>query len=131
MKKILGLLLVATGLLAGCATVDFQPYEGKTSVYEGTGGSKLVVDGIEFWSNGSPPRKFQVIGSVTSEIGSGYGDESLILSSVAAEVKAKGGNSAIQLTNNSSFSGMLRVSPSYFMAAGVKRMEFSVVKYVQ
>ena len=56
--------------LAGCATIDFQPYEGKNNLYEGTGGTKVIVDGIEFWANGSPPHKYSVIGMIASEIGS-------------------------------------------------------------
>ena len=127
----MALALFVSVISMGCATVDYQPYEGKTTVYEGTGGNKLTVDGIEFWSNGTPPRKFEVIGSVTSEVGSGYGDEGIIRSAVATEVKSKGGNAAIQLTNNNSYTGMIKATPSFYMATGVKRMEFSVVKYVQ
>jgi len=58
-------------ILVGCATVVFQPYEGKSNLYEGDGGTKVVVDGIDFWANGSPPRKYSIIGMVVSEIGSG------------------------------------------------------------
>ncbi|AEV27729.1 hypothetical protein Dsui_3399 [Azospira oryzae PS] len=74
-------------LLSGCATVDFQPYEGKNNSYEGNGGTKVVVDGIDFWANGTPPRKYTIIGMVVSEVGSGVGDESLIRNAVASEVK--------------------------------------------
>jgi hypothetical protein len=34
-------------------------------VREGTGGEKKTVDGIDFWANGAPPRKFQIIGFIT------------------------------------------------------------------
>lgn len=116
-------------VLAGCATVDFQPYEGKNNRYEGNGGTKVVVDGVEFWANGSPPRKFIIIGMVESEIGSGVGDEALIRSAVASEVKKRGGSAAIQINNNSSFAGVIRTAPGYYMAANVRRMKFAVVKY--
>jgi hypothetical protein len=118
-------------ILAGCATVDFQPYEGKNNLYEGEGGTKVVVDGIEFWANGSPPRKYSIIGMVVSEIGSGYGDEALIRSAVASEVKKKGGDAAVQVNNNSAFAGIIRTALGFYMAAGVRRMQFAVVKYVQ
>lgn len=117
--------------LAGCATVDFQPYEGKNNLHEGEGGTKVVVDGIDFWANGSPPRKYSIIGMVVSEIGSGVGDEAIIWSSVAGEVKKQGGDAAIQVNNNSSFAGVVRTSPGFYMAAGVRRMQFAVVKYVK
>ena len=117
--------------LVGCATVDFQPYEGKNNLYEGEGGTKVVVDGIEFWANGSPPRKFSIIGMVVSEIGSGVGDEAMIRSSVAGEVKEQGGDAAVQVNNNNSFAGVIRTAPGFYMAAGVRRMQFAVVRYVK
>ena len=129
MRFAIALILAFT--LAGCATVDFQPYEGKNNLYEGEGGTKVVVDGIEFWANGSPPRKYSIIGMVVSEIGSGVGDEAIIRSSVAGEVKKQGGDAAVQVNNNNSFAGVIRTAPGFYMAAGVKRMQFAVVKYVK
>lgn len=123
--------LVLWVVLAGCATVDYQPYEGKSNLYEGEGGTRVAVDGIDFWANGTPPRKYSIVGYVVSEIGSGYGDEALIRSAVAAEVKKQGGHAAIQVNNNASFAGIVRTAPNFFMATGVRRMQFAVVKYVQ
>jgi len=116
-------------LLAACATVDYQPYEGRNNLYAGDGGTKLIVDGIEFWANGAPPRKYAILGVVTSEVGSGYGDESIIRSTVVRTVKERGGDAAIQITNNSSFAGVIQTAPGLYMAAGVRRMQFAVVKY--
>ncbi len=117
-------------LLSGCATVDFQPYEGKNNSYEGNGGTKVVVDGIDFWANGTPPRKYTIIGMVVSEVGSGVGDESLIRTAVASEVKKQQGNAAIQVNNNSSFSGVIRTAPNLYVATGVRSMQFAVVRYL-
>jgi len=63
------MLLLAVLIITGCATSDYQPYEGRNNVHEGVGGTKRVVNGVEFWANGSPPRKFAILGVVTSEIG--------------------------------------------------------------
>ena len=127
--RLLILSLISALALVGCATVDYQSYEGAKPL-TGTGGSKVVVDGIDFWANGSPPRKFIVIGIASGEVGSGFGDESIIRSAIASEVKKQGGNAAIQMTNNTSFSGMFSPTPQLLMAAGVKKMQFSVIKYV-
>ena len=129
MRFIISIMLAFT--LAGCATVDFQPYEGKNNLYEGEGGTKVVVDGIDFWANGSPPRKYSIIGMVVSEIGSGVGDEAIIRSSVAGEVKKQGGDAAVQVNNNSSFAGVIRTAPGFYMAAGVRLMQFAGVNYVK
>jgi hypothetical protein len=126
--RAIALFLLA--LLAGCATTDYQPYEGKTSLREGDGGTKVTVDSIDFWANGTPPRKFSILGFVTSEIGSGYGDEYLIRSAVAAQAKQVGGNAAIQINNNTSFAGILQTSPGIYMAVNARQMKFAIVKYV-
>lgn len=127
MRFIIYVMLAFT--LAGCATVDFQPYEGKNNLYEGEGGTKVVVNGIDFWANGSPPRKYSIIGMVVSEIGSGVGDEAIIRSSVAGEVKKQGGDAAVQVNNNAAFSGIINTAPGIYMAAGVRRMQFAIIKY--
>jgi hypothetical protein len=63
------------------------------------------VKGVEFWANGAPPRKFAILGVVTSEIGAGYGDEAIIQSSVGTRVKEVGGDAAIQINDNPTFRG--------------------------
>lgn len=125
------LVLALALTVTGCATTDFQPYEGKNNLYEGEGGTKIAVDDIEFWANGAPPRKYSIIGMVVSEIGSGVGDEALIRSAVAGEAKKRGGNAAIQVTNNSSFSGVVTTLPGFYIATGVRMMQFAIVKYVE
>lgn len=120
----------AATLLAACATVNYQSYEGKNNLYEGQGGSKVESGGVDFWANGTPPRKYTIVGYVTSEIGSGYGDEAMIRSSVASEVKKRGGDAAIQVNNNTSFAGIYRATSNVYMAAGVRQMQFAVIKYV-
>lgn len=128
MRLIICAILACT--LAGCATVDFQPYEGKNNLYEGEGGTKVVVNGVDFWANGSPPRKYSIIGMVVSEVGSGIGDESIIRSSVANEVKKQGGNAAVQVNNNTAFSGIINTAPGLYMTTNVKSMKFAIIKYV-
>jgi hypothetical protein len=129
MRRILSILIAV--ILAGCATIDFQPYEGKNNLYEGEGGTKVIANEVEFWANGSPPRKYSIIGMVVSEVGSGVGDESIIRSAIANEVKKRGGDAAVQVTNNSAFSGVIRAAPGFYMATGVRRMQFAVIKYAK
>ena len=125
--KVVTLLLIA--LLTGCATTDYQPYEGKANFLQGDGGTKVTVDGVDFWANGSPPRKFLVLGVMTSEVGSGYGDEYFIRSAVAAKVKQLGGNAAVLINNNTSFAGVLQTAPGIYMSLNARQMKFAVVKY--
>lgn len=57
-------------MLLGLAPVavpaqEFIGYEGKNAVREGDGGAKKTVEGVDFWSDGAPPRKFVLLGYVT------------------------------------------------------------------
>jgi uncharacterized protein YceK len=116
--------------LSGCATVNFQAYEGKNSVQEGQGGTKVVTDGVDFWANGAPPRKYSIIGIIDSEIGEGLGDMAILRAAVASEVKKQGGNAAIQLDSGTEFGGAVRTGPGLFMAISNKKIKYSVVKYL-
>jgi hypothetical protein len=40
-------------------------YEGRNAVHDGQGGDKKTVNGIDFWSDGDPPRRYKVLGSIT------------------------------------------------------------------
>jgi hypothetical protein len=124
--------ILFTLLIAGCAsmlTVDYQPYEAKTNLFQGEGGTKVTVDDIDLWANGTPSSKFSILGIATIEIGAGSPDESATRSAVAAKVKQMGGNGAIQINNNSAFSGVVRASPSVILTSGPRQMKFAVVKY--
>jgi hypothetical protein len=78
---------------------DFVAYEGRNAIQEGNGGEKKTVDGVDFWSNGAPPRKFQIIGYVTdSRLKSGLIGMmrmSGLDSSIAKEAKKAGGDAVI------------------------------------
>ena len=119
-------------LLAGCAsvaTVDFQPYEGKANVYQGEGGTKVTVDDVDLWASGTPPNKFSILGVATIPVGAGSPSEDAVRSAVAGKVKQMGGNAAIQINNNTSFSGVVRSSPSVLLTNETRQLKFAVVKY--
>jgi len=98
------LIIGALLLTVGTTTVasDFVSYEGRDAVQEGNGGEKKTVDGIDFWANGAPPRKFKVIGYITdSRLKTGLIGMmrmSGLDSSIAKEAKKAGGDAVI-LTN--------------------------------
>jgi hypothetical protein len=50
---------------AAHASPEFLTYEGRDAVQEGQGGERKTVDGIDFWMRGDPPRRFQILGSLT------------------------------------------------------------------
>jgi hypothetical protein len=62
-------LLLACAIVAGVVGAvdaqEFLPYEGKNAIQEGDGGTKKVVDGIDFWADGAPPRQFKLLGYIS------------------------------------------------------------------
>jgi hypothetical protein len=59
--------MFAAALLAGptaWAGAGFLSYDGWDSVQQGQGGEKKVVAGVDFWMQGSPPRRFKILGSI-------------------------------------------------------------------
>src|SRR5271154_4699219 len=65
--RVLAGAMVAAALLAGPAAwagTGFLTYDGWDSVQQGQGGEKKVVAGVDFWMQGSPPRRFKILGSI-------------------------------------------------------------------
>lgn len=123
--------IAAAMLVAGCTllpAVTYEPYGGNANFFGSAGGSKLIVDGIDFWTNGTPPKPFSVVGIATSEVNIADSDD-IGRGAVAGKVRQVGGSAAIQLTGNTSFSGVLRPSPGVPVPAGGRQMKFAIVKY--
>ena len=97
--------LISALLLAGCATTEFKTYEGFNSVIEGKGGTKVVVDGMELWDNGDPPRHFKLIGIIEDERPGGIVPMAQLKSDIVKKAKQAGGDAVIQLTSQSQIAG--------------------------
>jgi hypothetical protein len=88
---------------------DFVAYEGKDAIQEGSGGEKKTVAGIDFWSNGAPPRRFQLIGFITdSRMKTGLIGMirmAKLESSIAKQAKKAGGDAVILTESGSETTG--------------------------
>jgi hypothetical protein len=73
MNTLLRLTLFSLALsLVGCASTDFQAIESQGPIVaQGVAGTRKVVDGVDIWTSGSPPRKYQVIGVIEDKRGGG------------------------------------------------------------
>jgi len=106
MKSVLAYLaLVPVLLILGCASTEFKPYEARNNVFEGTGGTKVMVDGMEFWENGDPPRQYKVIGIIDDERHGGILSMSGLRGDVVQKAREAGGDAVVQLTNESQIAG--------------------------
>lgn len=111
-KRVAIVLISSLALLgppSAALASDFVAYEGKDAIQEGTGGEKKTVDGIDFWSNGAPPRKFQLLGFITdSRLKTGLIGMfrmSGLESSIAKEAKKANGDAVILADSESETTG--------------------------
>jgi hypothetical protein len=124
---------------------DFTAYEGKNTVREGEGGGKKVVEGVDFWSDGEPPRKYKLVGYITDRrLKSGlFGMASMagLEKDVALLAKKNGGDAVIQMGSETETTGSVGTafgsrfgnSASGFGAAAAvqkNNSKFAVLKYV-
>lgn len=85
----------------------YEPYEARNSVVEGQGGSRTEKDGVDFWTMGDPPRRYQIIGIIRDNRGTGLFHGNAIGSSgIAKKVREVGGDAAILLNQDSSIKGI-------------------------
>ena len=87
-------LLATVTFLSGCASTSYSDWEG-SPVYQGHGGAKKVVNGIELWTDGTPPRTFRIVGVITDERNKAVIPMASFHSDIANLAKKHGGDAAI------------------------------------
>lgn len=98
---------LASGLIAIAVTcqtqsvsaqmkIDFAVYEGAPVIKSGTGGTKITKNGIDWWTTGEPPRRYQVVGAVQDKRDEMWdGGHAVGSPSIASKVKKAGGDAVI------------------------------------
>ncbi len=106
--KTLALAFAAAALLvAGCST-EYQPLESRAPVVrEGGYGTRKVVDGVDIWTTGEPPRKYQVLGIINDERLQAPYEMGRYYDDVAAKVKEAGGNGANEVYSDSQITAIV------------------------
>jgi len=56
--------LALVAFSASALALDFKRFYGRDAVVEGSGGEMEQVEGVEYWTNGDPPRRYEVIGYI-------------------------------------------------------------------
>jgi len=118
------------------AKIDFAIYEGPPKVATGEGGTKITKNGIDYWTTGTPPRRYQIIGFVQDRRDELMdGGHAIGSPSIASKVLSAGGNAVIVESQDEvgKTGGFGSASPFFgFLAMGgsktVTRM--IVVKYL-
>lgn len=147
MKTTLITALTTVLLLAGCAcaTTEYKVFEGVgTGIIEGRGGSMIVVNGMEVWDTGEPPRKFKILGFVDDHRDTGWNGEDTesIRVDVVEKARAAGGDAVVKINTQSQLSEFYKaggastsVYGSYINPAlglyGRNFSKYAVIKYLR
>jgi hypothetical protein len=126
-------------LLSGCIT-DYYAYQGGGPMI-GQGGASKLVDGIDIWLIGAPPRKFQIIGYIEDSRPGGPPSMAQRNPALAALAKQKGGDAVLihsdaaqyvgSITTGSVFTGPALTTGTLVSAPMIRREgRFFVIKYL-
>jgi len=139
-------ILVAAALIVAAspagAGIKFAAYEGPNAVQVGHGGTKVAARGIDFWTMGSPARKFQVLGVITDErndkpITKILGGDAVGSRGIASKVLQAGGNAVIVIDQNDRSGGIAGfVSWGQFTNFGARQVRVTktqmlVIRYLE
>ena len=131
------LCIVATPASAQ-AKIEFSAYEGPEQIVTGQGGTKITKNGIDYWTSGTPPRRYQVIGRITDKRDEDWdGGHAIGSPTVAKKVKRAGGSAVIMLDQNdvagssAAFGSFYGGTGTFFGGGGSKTLTiFMVVRYL-
>ncbi len=105
MSKIVAASIAMLMLLGGCASTQFKAYEGRGNVIEGHGGTRVVVDGMDIWENGEPPRKFKLLGLIEDERPGGIIPMGQLQGDMVKKAREVGGQALIRINSQSQIMG--------------------------
>jgi hypothetical protein len=102
----LSVLGVLCTLLCSCADTQYYTYSG-SRVCQGAGGAARSIDGIDFWIEGSPAKRFQVIGVITDDRRGSRIAMALRNGVIAKLAKQNGGDAVMLARDNSEVVGSI------------------------
>ena len=88
-----------------CTSTEFQSWEGRNSVVEGRGGTRKVVDGMDVWTYGDPPRRFQVHGIIEDSRPGGIIPMAQMKHDIVTKARQSGGDAVIIVSSHSQLQG--------------------------
>lgn len=120
------------------AKIDFAVFEGPIDIRKGDGGTKITKNGIDYWTSGTPPRRYQIIGRISDRRSEEWdGGHAVGSPSIARKVLKAGGNAVILLdqqdvgTGGGGFGNLSGGWGSFFSVGTSKTTTvFVVVKYL-
>jgi hypothetical protein len=94
-----------SGLVTSCSSTKFMEYRGP-NIVQGKGGTLRVVDGVDFWENGDPDRKYKILGVIDDSRGDGLISRIGKDSDIANKAKEYGGDAVIFIGSDRELRGV-------------------------
>jgi hypothetical protein len=88
-----------------CTSTEFESWEGRNSVVEGHGGTRKIVDGMDIWTYGDPPRRFQVRGIIQDNRPGGIIPMAQMKHDIVTKARQSGGDAIILASSQSQLTG--------------------------
>ena len=82
---------------------EYLPYEGKNQIAEGQGGTKKVIEGMDVWVTGEPPRSYKVLGVVNDSRVDHLLVTGAIMSDAVKEARSVGGDALILINSGTKY----------------------------
>ena len=133
-------VFVSLALLTSCSTKYYE-YSGD-SVILGSGGASKNVDGIDIWIDGTPPRRFQIIGFIEDSRPGRGPAMALRNKALASKAREHGGHGVLvraeQIENSFGFQSgsLIMTSPTTAIGSGFlirphrNNSKFYVIRYL-
>ena len=139
-RRSVAIVLLFLSVGSAIAAPHFKRYYAKDPFFEGTGGEMELVEGVEVWTNGTPPRRFELLGYLEDkrhETGLvGKIRMAGLLKAVAKAARANGGDAVILVGQSGEIvasSGIATVtgSAAVISSAPIRkhRSRFAVIRF--
>lgn len=90
------ILALFPGQAMAQAKVTYSAYEGPEVIKTGEGGTRITKNGIDYWTSGTPPKRYKVIGMVQDKRDEMWdGGHAIGSPNIAGKVKKAGGDAVI------------------------------------
>ena len=117
-RSVLALVFLCFVSTSASAGQRFFPYEDGGKVQTGTGGAKTTKNGIDYWTEGTPPIRYKIIGIMEDKRENGAFLPDVVGSKGVAKLTLKSGGDAVIVMESS-------------YPIGKKFTKLAVIKYEQ
>lgn len=127
MQKLLSLVLAL--VCAGCAAVEFTPYEGTSQWRTASGSFVNRKHGMPIY-DGLPPRPYRVIGFISTSVGDGFLRESTDAAAVRV-ARERQADALVLLTKGKELAGVAGVTNVLPTGYSLTATSFSAPSYLK